>query len=301
MRRRELLAALGALPGMASAFPLRASETASSRVTVLHTNDTHSRIEPFPEGGGAYGGLGGLARRATLVKRLRKELGGALLVDAGDAFQGTPWFNLYKGRVEFKLMDLVGYDAVTLGNHDFDGGVRGLVDAMGDASFPFVNCNFDCAGAPELARRIRPFVVKELHGRRIGITGVGIGFKGLVPKDLHAGVEWIHPYEALPPVVERLRTQERCDLVLLCSHLGLDEPDLDVDDRRLASKVPGIHAILSGHLHTLMEQPARVKNDLGETVIFRVGMGGAYLGRLEFSFAPDGRVAAASASRQEVG
>lgn len=299
MKRRDLLGALGAA-SLAAAWPLRASETQAGPLTILHTNDTHSRIEPFPEGGGSYGGLGGVARRATLVKRLRKELGGALLVDAGDAFQGTPWFNLYKGRVEYKLMNLVGYDAVTLGNHDFDGGVQGLVEAMGDARFPFVNCNFDCAGAPALGKLIHPFVVKELKGRRVGITGVGIGFKGLVPKDLHKGVEWIHPMEALPSVVERLRKQERCDLVLLCSHLGLEEADLDIDDRRLAAKVPGIDAILSGHLHTLMDKPEVVKNDLGETVIFRVGMGGAYLGRLDFSFGPAGRVAS-SASRLEVG
>ncbi|HJU84739.1 MAG TPA: metallophosphoesterase [Holophagaceae bacterium] len=298
MKRRELLAALGAA-GLASALPLRAGEPEAGRVTILHTNDTHSRIEPFPEGGGSYGGLGGAARRATLVKRLRKELGGALLVDAGDAFQGTPWFNVYKGRLEYKLMNLIGYDAVTLGNHDFDDGVAALVDAMGDAIFPFVTCNFDCAGAPELARHIHPYVVKELQGYRIGVTGVGIGFHGLVPKGLHQGVEWIHPYEALPPVVARLRQQERCDLVLLCSHLGLDEPDLDVDDRRLAAKVPGLHAILSGHLHTLMPKPEMVKNELGETAIFRVGMGGAYLGRLDFAFGPGRRAALAGASHLE--
>ena len=130
MERRNFLASLGAL-GLASCVSLRGKNSpANARLTLLHTNDTHSRIEPFGPGNGNVSGKGGMARRATLVKRLRNQLGNVLLLDAGDVFQGTPYFNRYKGVLDYKLMSMMGYDAGTLGNHDFDNGVSGLLSAM---------------------------------------------------------------------------------------------------------------------------------------------------------------------------
>ncbi|HTL99136.1 MAG TPA: metallophosphoesterase [Holophagaceae bacterium] len=299
MKRRAFLGTLGALTGAASlGGPLRGgtpSADGTARITLLHTNDTHDHLDPFPAGSGRQSGLGGIARRATLVKRLRKELGNVLLLDAGDAFQGTPYFNEWKGGLDFKLMSMVGYDAVTLGNHDFDAGVDGLLEAMKEATFPFVCTNLTFPGAPGLAKRVAPSLVREVGGIRVGILGATYRFDGMVLPENHKGVGWLDPVEALAPAVKRLRKQERCDLIVLSSHLGMRGEGGRVGNLELAAAVPGIDAIISGHTHQFMDEPTVVKNALGETVVFEVGYGGTELGRLDFSFR-NGRLAAWSRS-----
>ena len=175
MKRRDFLSALaaaGAAPLLSRPSPAGDGQAGqgATRVTLLHTNDTHDHLDPFPAGSGRQSGLGGIARRATLVKRLRKELGNVLVLDAGDAFQGTPYFNEWKGKLDFQLMSLVGYDAVTLGNHDFDAGADGLLEAMKEATFPFVCTNLAFPGAPELGKRVSPHLVRE-----VGDGGVELG------------------------------------------------------------------------------------------------------------------------------
>lgn len=284
MERRNFIATLGAAAAVAN-LPLRSeSGQEAARLTLLHTNDTHSRIEPFGPGNGANSGKGGIARRATLVKELRKQLGNVLLLDAGDVFQGTPYFNRYKGALDYQLMSMVGYDAATLGNHDFDNGLDGLVAAMAEAKFPFVNCNFDMKGAPALAKRVQPWLVKSLPGVKVGITGVCVDFKGLVAPKNHEGVIWLDPIESLKPVIKHLREQEKVDLVVLLSHLGHDLKGTAMDDLTLAAKLPGIDVIIGGHSHTFLTEPVRVKNSGGETLIFQVGFGGINLGRMDFTF-----------------
>ncbi len=285
MKRRNFLATLGAAAAV-SRLPLRGEEApGTSRLTLLHTNDTHSRIEPFGPGNGAISGKGGMARRATLVKQLRQQLGNVLLLDAGDVFQGTPYFNRYKGLLDYKLMSMMGYDAATLGNHDFDNGVEGLVAAMSEATFPFVNCNFDMKGAPGLAKRVQPWLVKQFPGVKVGITGVCVDFTGLVSPKNHEGVTWLNPLESLKPVIKLLREREKVDMVVLLSHLGYDLKGTGWDDLALARQLPGIDVIIGGHSHTFLEEPVRVKNEGGETLIFQVGFGGVNLGRMDFTFA----------------
>ena len=304
MDRRDFLASLGAAT-VASHLPLRAADAAASgRITLLHTNDTHSRIEPFGPGNGAISGLGGVARRATLVKQLRQQLGPVLLLDAGDTFQGTPYFNRYKGRLDYQLMRMVGYDAGTLGNHDFDNGVGMLVEAMesmeqlkhANPPFPFVNCNFDCKGAPALGKRIRPYVVREFPGVRVGITGVGVAFAGLVAPKNHEGITCLDPYDSLKPVVKRLREVEKVDLVVVLSHLGYNLNGSAPDDLRLPGQVAGIDAIIGGHSHTFLETPTKVPQAQGETLVFQVGFGGVNLGRMDFAVARGVVKSAAGAS-----
>ncbi|HET6329599.1 MAG TPA: metallophosphoesterase [Holophagaceae bacterium] len=295
MKRRDFLGTMAAA-GAAPFLPLRgASADSAARITLLHTNDTHDHLDPFPAGTERQSGLGGIARRATLVKRLRKELGNVLLLDAGDAFQGTPYFNEWKGRLDFKLMSLVGYDAVTLGNHDFDDGVDGLLDAMREATFPFVCANLDFSGAPALARRVSPYLIRQVGGVRVGVLGATVAFNGLVLPENHKGVEWLDPIAALTPLVKRLREEEHCDLIVLTSHLGIRGENNRAGNLEVAAQVPGIHAIISGHTHIFMEEPAVVKNALGETIVFEVGYGGTELGRLDFSFR-NGKLAAWSRS-----
>lgn len=301
MERRAFLASLGAAAA-ATRVPLRAEEgPASGRITLLHTNDTHSRIEPFGPGNGAISGKGGMARRATLVRQLRQQLGSVLLLDAGDTFQGTPYFNRYKGRLDYQLMRMIGYDATTLGNHDFDNGVGMLVEAMESMEqlqhknppFAFLNCNFDCKGAPGLAKRIRPYLIREFPGVRVGITGVGVAFAGLVAPKNHEGITWKDPFESLKPVVKRLREVEKSDLVVVLSHLGYDNRDSAHDDLRMPGQVAGIDAIVGGHSHTFLDAPVKVKQAQGETLVFQVGFGGVNLGRMDFALAR-GMVKAAS-------
>jgi 5'-nucleotidase len=291
MDRRAFLSTL-AVATAAARLPLRAGETpASGRITLLHTNDTHSRIEPFGPGNGAISGLGGVARRATLVKQLRQQLGPVLLLDAGDTFQGTPYFNRYKGRLDYQLMRMVGYDAGTLGNHDFDNGVGMLVEAMASMEqlkhknppFSFVNCNFDFKGAPELGKRVRPYLIREFPGIRIGLTGVGVAFAGLVAPKNHEGIDWKDPYESLKPIVGWLRDVEKVDLVVVLSHLGYNLNGTAPDDLQMPSQVAGIDAIIGGHSHTFLETPTKVPQAKGETLIFQVGFGGVNLGRMDFA------------------
>lgn len=307
MDRRHFLASLGAA-ALASKVPLRAEEgPAAGRITLLHTNDTHSRIEPFGPGNGAISGKGGMSRRATLVRQLRQELGAVLLLDAGDTFQGTPYFNRYKGRLDYQLMRMVGYDAGTLGNHDFDNGVGMLVEAMesmeqlkhANPPFAFVNCNFDCKGAPALQRRIRPYLIRSFPGVKVGITGVGVSFAGLVAPRNHEGVTWRDPYESLKPVVKRLREVEKVDLVVVLSHLGYDIKDSPFDDLRLPGQVAGVDAVIGGHSHTFLDAPVRLPQAHGETLVFQVGFGGVNLGRMDFAFTR-GQVRASSGAAMPV-
>jgi len=300
MERRTFLAALGTALA-ATRIPLQGTEpvAGSARITLLHTNDTHSHIEPLPQGSGAHSGKGGMARRATLVKELRKELGNVLLLDSGDVFQGTPWFNLYKGKMDYRLMSVVGYDAVTLGNHDFDNGVEGLLAAMEEATFPFVSANLDCSGAPALAKRVQPYLVKSLPGIKVGLTGLCVSFKGLVAPKNHEGVIWRDPVASVTPVVQHLREREKVDLVVVLSHLGHDMKGQAMDDLTLAKAVPGIDAILGGHTHTFLDQPVRIANGARETLIQQVGFGGVHLGRLDFTVAK-GKVLACAGGPIEV-
>ena len=293
MERRHFLTSI-AVASAASQISLRGAEgSPASRITLLHTNDTHSHIEPFGPGNGQASGKGGMARRATMVKQFRASIPNLLLLDAGDTFQGTPYFNQYKGKLDFELMSKVGYDASTLGNHDFDNGVDMLLEAMEFAKFPFLNCNFDCKGAPALAKRLTPWMIKEFPGFKVGLTGVGVEFKGLVSTDNHKGVEWRSPHEALKPIIHQLREVEKVDLVVLISHLGYDLHGDAIDDLHLAKLVPGIDAIIGGHSHTFLDQPTKIQQDCGETNIFQVGWGGINLGRMDFALSK-GQVRAAS-------
>jgi 5'-nucleotidase len=253
-------------------------------ITILHTNDQHSQIDPLPAND-RNAGKGGVARRATLVKRIRAENPNTLLLDAGDSFQGTPYFNLYKGVVEYKAMSAIGYDIVTLGNHDFDNGVEALAEAMKHAKFEFVSANYDVRGTA-IESRVKPYVVRELGGVRIGVFGLGIKLEGLNPPESFKGVKYYDPIKVAHGAVRVLREKERCAMVVCASHLGYyPNPKGDeVGDSQVVSQVNGIDFIASGHTHTFMKAPAIVKQPGGSnTVIFQVGKSGIYLGRVDFT------------------
>ncbi|OLE51280.1 MAG: hypothetical protein AUG51_23940 [Acidobacteria bacterium 13_1_20CM_3_53_8] len=252
-------------------------------ITILHTNDVHSQIDPLPAND-QYAGKGGVARRATLVKRIRRENPNTLLVDAGDAFQGTPYFNFYRGEVEYKAMSAIGYDVVTLGNHDFDNGVEALAQAMRFANFEFVLSNYDYHGTA-IEPRVKRYAVREVGGVRIGLFGMCINLNGLNAPNTFKGLTYLDPVQTSREMIDTLRVRERCALVVAMSHLGYYENPKhgEVGDSQVAAQVDGIDFIASGHTHTFMKKPVVVKQPSGgETLIFQVGKSGIYLGRVDF-------------------
>jgi 5'-nucleotidase len=254
---------------------------ADAIITILHTNDVHSRIDPFPEDGTRNAGLGGAARRATLIQRVRAENPRTLVVDAGDTFQGTPYFNLYKGVLDFEVMSTLGYNVMTLGNHDFDAGVDGLMSALPHARFDIVNGNYDFSGSP-LAEHVRPYVVRDVGSARVGLFGLGVILQGLVAPGNCRGVTYHSPLPAAQRWARELREQERCDLVICLSHLGKDGYFGEIGDEQLAAEVKDIDLIVGGHSHTFMDEPLRVRHGARETLVFQVGWAGINVGRVDF-------------------
>src|SRR5580765_2305211 len=250
-----------------SALTERLLEVAAGEtlITILHTKDTHSQSDPIDDSDKTYGGKGGVARRATLVKRVRKENPNTLLVDAGDVFQGTPYFNFYKGEVEYKAMSLIGYDVVTLGNHDFDNGVDALAAAMKFARFDFVSTNYDVRGTA-LEARVKPYAVRTLGDVRIGLFGLGVSPDNLITPQNFQGVKYLDPVQMARGVVRLLRGQEKCNLVVGMSHLGYytNPKNGEIGDTQVAAQVSGIDFIASGHTHTFMEKPVLTKNPAGK-------------------------------------
>ena len=269
---------------LALAEPLLSQRRGETLITFLHTNDTHSQIDPVPPNDRLYPGKGGVARRATLVKQIRRQNPNTLLIDAGDVFQGTPYFNFYRGEVEYKAMSAIGYDVGTLGNHEFDNGVEALAAAMKFADFDLVSANYDVRGTP-LESKVKRYVVRQLGGVRIGLFGLGISPVGLITPANFKGVTYQDPVAAAREVVGILREKERCSLVAGMSHLGYypqPKPG-EVGDSQVASQVDGIDFIASGHNHSFMEEPVSVKQPSGkETLIFQVGKSGIFLGRVDF-------------------
>ena len=273
-------------------FAFTADETV---ITILHTNDTHSQIDPLPPND-RNAGRGGVARRATLVKRIRKENPNTLLIDAGDVLQGTPYFNFYKGEVEYKAMSAIGYDVGTLGNHEFDNGVADLAAALKFANFDIVSANYDVKGTA-LEGRVKPYVVKTVGGIRVGLFGLGVSPAALITPENFKGITYLDPVIAAREMVKTLRGTERCSLVVCMSHLGFSTPARPikgVEDGQVAAQVDGIDFIASGHSHLFMERPAEQTQPCGaKTLIFQVGKSGIYVGRIDFTFRT-GKLVAAS-------
>ena len=284
INRRSFLTTSAVFGASIAAFPrdLLKASAADTVITILHTNDTHSQIDPLPAND-VNAGKGGVARRATLVKQIRKENPNTLLVDAGDVLQGTPYFNFYKGEVEYKAMSAIGYDVGTLGNHEFDNGVEALAAALKFANFDVVSANYDLRGTV-LEQRVKRYVVKTVGGIKIGLFGLGVSPVGLITPDNFKGVTYIDPVVAARDVVKTLRDVERCALVVGMSHLGYYE-DGQRGDSMVAAQVDGIDFIASGHTHTFMKEPVYQTQPCGnKTMIFQVGKSGIHLGRVDFIF-----------------
>ena len=262
------------------------------KLTILHTNDQHSRIEPFDASYTRNPNQGGFARRAALIQKIRSEESNVLLLDSGDTFQGTPYFNFFGGEVEFKLMSMMGYDASTMGNHDFDNGLEGFKKVQPNAKFPFICSNYDFKNTL-LEGQTVPYKTFNKNGIKVGIFGVGIQLAGLVGKKSYGETEYLDPVEIAQQYSEFLRNEKKCDLVICLSHIGYDYKDAPdkISDKILASKTEGIDLILGGHTHTFLPEPQTFLNRAGKNVLVnQVGWAGLLLGKLDFYFDKDKKV-----------
>jgi len=253
-------------------------------LTVLHTNDIHCRIDPFPSTDPTYGNKGGLARLSGLIKQIRSEQENVLLLDSGDMFQGTPYFNYYKGELILRTMSEMGYDASTIGNHEFDNGLDALNRAIDFAKFPFINSNYDFSQT-KLYDRFNRYVIYRKKGIKIGVYGLGIELSGLVSDRNFEGTIYNDPVKVALEMEAFLKNEKQCDLIICLSHLGLEYKSNKISDRSLAPLTHHTNLILGGHTHTFLDEPIRTTNADGkEIIINQAGWGGLMLGRLDFIF-----------------
>ena len=253
----------------------------AKKITILHTNDTHSNIDPFPENHSKYPGMGGVAKRFEIIEKIRREEDNVILLDAGDIFQGTPYFNTFNGNIEMKLMSKMGYDASTMGNHDFDIGLEGFKAAKKHANFPFLCSNYDFSNTV-LQNETKPYHVFNKGGIKVGVFGIGVELDGLVSKGNYGDTVYQNPIKVANRTAEILK-EEGCDLIICLSHLGFSYDSREkVSDLVLASQTQNIHVIIGGHTHTFLEKPIIEKNLIGELVLVnQVGWAGLQLGRID--------------------
>ena len=285
--RREFLRITGSATALLALginpFDLSAKERVV-KITILSTNDVHSRIEPFPMDGSRNQGMGGAARRAKMISRIRSEEENVLLFDAGDVFQGTPYFNFFNGELEFKLMSEMGYDAGTIGNHDFDNGIQGFYDQLPNANFPILMSNYDLTNT-QLKNKVQPYKIFNKKGIKIGVFGIGIQLDGLVPKALYGETVYLDPIEKANATALLLKKEMDCDLVICLSHLGYKYNDRKVSDQVLAKNSSHIDLIIGGHTHTFLNEPEKISNKEGKEVnVSQVGWAGINLGRIDYYF-----------------
>ncbi len=300
MKRRDFIEKTAASTAILSLGLSMSSFTTADikKITILHTNDVHSHIDPFPADDPRNPNMGGVARRASLIETIRKENPNVLLLDAGDIFQGTPYFNYYGGELEFKLMSMMQYDATTIGNHDFDNGVEGLYAQMPHAKFEFLSANYDFKNTV-MDGLVKPYKIFNKNGVKIGVFGIGIELDGLVDKKMYKETVYNDPIETAVEMVRILKKEQKCDLIICLSHLGYqykNDPN-KICDLQLAALTEDIDLIIGGHTHTFLDKPTVTKNRIGEEVLVnQVGCYGINLGRIDFYFDSNKRKSTAGKS-----
>lgn len=261
------------------------------KITILHTNDVHSHIDPFPKNDPLNPSGGGVIARANLINLIKKDNPNTLVLDAGDVFQGTPYFNFFGGELELKLMSKMGYNASTLGNHEFDNGTEKLSKVLKHANFSFLNSNYTLKNTP-LENKIKSHEIFNINGIKIGVFGLGIELKGLVEKKLYKGIKYLNPIEISKDVSDDLKHNHNCDLIICLSHLGFSySKDKNIMcDLILAKQTKNIDLIIGGHTHTFLDEPVKVKNlENKDVIINQVGCFGINLGKIDFYFSENNK------------
>ena len=259
------------------------------KLTILHTNDFHSHIDPFEKDVPRNAGEGGMARRAALISQVRAETKNVLLFDAGDIYQGTPYFNFFNGKFDFELMTMMGYDAATLGNHEFDNGLEGIKSQLKYAGFPFINANYDFSDTI-LAGMTVPYKIFKKGGIKVGVYGLGVELPGLVGEKNYGQTRYLDPLETALKMEKILLEEHHTDLIVCLSHLGYSYKENQVSDKILAAQTSHTDFIIGGYTHTFLQKPDLIKNLSGKDVVVnQVGFGGLILGRVDFYFSKEKR------------
>lgn len=259
---------------LALSFTLSMTAQDTKELIILQTSDVHSRIEPVNQKGNRNFNEGGFVRRATFLDQFRKEHKNVLLFDCGDISQGTPYYNMFQGEVEVKLMNVMKYDAMTIGNHEFDFDVDNMARLFKMADFPVVCANYNLE-TTELKDIVKPYVILDRFGLKIGVFGLGAKPEGLIQANKCEGVVYEDPIRVSNEVAALLK-EKGCDLVICLSHLGIQM------DKKLVGKTRNIDVILGGHSHTFMKGPQKYRNlDGKEVSLMHTGHSGVRVGRLD--------------------
>ena len=254
------------------------------RLTVMHTNDMHCHLDPFPADHAEYPGKGGLVRIASMVNQCRKENPNLLLLDAGDMFQGTPYFNYFKGNLIVKVMSKMGYDAGTIGNHEFDNGMSDILSAIKIANFPLISSNYNFTDTI-LDGYVKSQLILEKGGIKVGIYGLGIELDGLVGKLNYGKTRYNDPLATALQMESVLKNDHKCDLVICLSHLGLSYENSKISDKTLAPQTKYTDLIVGGHTHSFLEKPLVLKNADGNPILVnQAGWAALETGKIEFIF-----------------
>lgn len=245
------------------------------KIVILHTNDVHSQIEPLPANDIYNPGMGGMVNRKAVVDSIRSVYEHVLLLDAGDIVQGTPYYNMFGGRAEIDAMNLIGYDAITIGNHEFDNGLDSLKMLFERASFPVVCSNYDFRDTP-LKDLVKPYLIMKRFGLKIGILGIGVSPEGLIQKDKYKGMKFLPIAETANQYAELLKVKEKCDLVICLTHIGYG------GDLKLVKQTRHIDLIIGGHSHTFLKEIKPTTDADGRVVpVSQAGKSGVFLGMYE--------------------
>ncbi len=253
------------------------------QLLILHTNDTHSCVLPLNPNlaDTMLAGRGGFLRRAAMIDQMRKEDKDLLLLDSGDFSQGSPYYTMFKGDVETELMNIMGYDAATIGNHEFDFGLENMARIFRKAKFPIVCANYDFTGTV-VEGLVKPYVIIKRKGVRIGIFGLSPKLDGLVMASTCAGVRYSDPIKTANAVADKLKNEEKCDVVICLSHLGWDEAGLN--DMEMMAKTRNIDLVLGGHSHSYFKTLNHVRNlDSKDVPNDQNGKHGIFVGKITLS------------------
>ncbi|MEA4935822.1 MAG: metallophosphatase [Paludibacter sp.] len=256
------------------------SAQSGTKLVILHTNDTHSQLEPTDTNALKDADMGGYARRMGVINQIRQQEELVLLLDAGDFSQGTPYYNFFKGRLEVEGYNMMKYDAVALGNHEFDNGMDTLAAILSLADFPIVVSNYDVSKS-SISAFVKPYLVLKRGNIRIGIMGLGVNPAGLIMENNYKGIKYKDPVETAKEISTRLKKREKCDVVICLSHLGSDSTLTGINDFDIARGTRYIDVIIGGHSHTLLENK-KINNAEGKNVLIaQMGKSGLYLGRID--------------------
>ena len=274
MKRIHLIIIIALLSG------LTVSAKKQKELVILHTNDTHSTILPLNEnlGNKDIAGRGGFQRRINMIKEQRAQHPDLLLFDSGDFSQGSGYYTLFKGEVEVGLMNMMGYDCATIGNHEFDFGMDNMAKLFRMANFPIVCSNYDCTGTV-LEDLVKPYIVIKRNGLKIGVFALAPALKGLVFDGNCEGITYLDPAETAQKYIDILRKQEKCDFVICVSHLGWERSDYP--DEKFLSLTEGCDLVLGGHTHTYMKKLQYAPDKNGKMIpVDQNGKHGVFVGKL---------------------